>query len=105
MSTARPLSTQDMIDMQRRRYEAGDGHALLAAVAWCPIDRNPAPQWVQQAFGAAVQRFQSGKVPTLDETFGFARNAKGKHVAAARRRRFLGLQVAYSVYQMHQAGE
>ena len=73
-------------------------------MAWCLIDRNPAPEWVQQAFGAAVQRFQSGKVPTLDEAFGFARKAKGKQVAAAQRRRFLGLQVAYSVYQMHHAG-
>ena len=105
MSAPRPLRAQGIVEMLRLRYEAGDKQVLLAAVNWCLVDRKPAPEWVQAAYGAALRRFQDGDAATFDEALGIERQSKGVHTAAAQQRRFLGLRVAFSIYQIHCDGK
>jgi hypothetical protein len=99
-----PSPWQTVLEMQRGMYEAGDGQALLAAAALCLTELEPAPEWVQQAFIAALQRYSRGEALTLDAAFGLTRQKKGEHSVAARRQRFFGLGVAGNVYAAKRAG-
>ncbi len=74
----------EALEDYRRRFEAGNGAALLSAIAFCGQQHIPMPRWLVETFysrWSSWNRFQSR---TLDEAFG-VESPKGWRFGAQRR--------------------
>ena len=75
------LSMEDI----RADVEAGDGFAILQAVAWCGNAARAMPAWLAAAYATRLDRFLRLEIRTLDEAFSVARK-KGLNLEAAKKR-------------------
>jgi hypothetical protein len=90
--------TKRYVEECHKRFNAGEGEALLDAIDGCARSGMALPPWAAEAFCAHyVSRAQYGAA-TLDEAFGVKR--KGKHLESARRHKWLQKRVAFCALQL-----
>jgi hypothetical protein len=73
-----------VLNMHRRRFEAGNADALLDAIAYCGEREVVQPDWVVKAFRERWNKWLGFEVRTLDQAFGLSR-PKGKKLAWLRK--------------------
>ena len=78
------------------RFRSRDANALFKAIGFCGNQQIAMPEWVVAAYFAAMNRWWSYECATLDAAFGI-QWPKGKHLAAARKRRKLEFAVLQGV--------
>lgn len=81
---------------QETKFVAGDRVALLRVIGFCARQEVALPKWAAHAYLTTMSRWWSMDVTTLDEAFGVAW-PKGKHLAAARKRKRLMFAVLNDV--------
>jgi hypothetical protein len=81
-----------------KRFDAGEGEALLDAIDYCARSGMALPLWAAEAFCERYVSWAQFKARTLDEAFGVKR--KGKHLETARRHQRLQLHVALCALQL-----
>jgi len=96
---ALPLIAQQL-ESYRRRYERGDGEALLLALDVCAGCRLAPPKWAADAFFDAMSNWLAYRAATLDEAFRVRRS--GKHIEQRREREALRPAIMLRVAQLHQ---
>jgi len=92
------------IERQRARFEAGDGFAILHAVAICALRELVMPEWVIRGFLDRYRSVTHYKVKSLDEAFGFFL-PKGAKLPAHRQKREKSLIAYFEVRKRSEAGE
>lgn len=97
--------TIPVVDL-RARCEAGEGEALLAALGMCLVADGPAPQWVQEAYQAAMNRWEGWQARTLGEAFNVEdRPTDPRSFQKQARHAVLRQIIPSRVEQRHDAGE
>lgn len=85
-------------------FGAGDVNALFRAIALCGREQIPMPEWAVDGYHKAMHRWWGLEATTLDAAFGVTW-PKGKHLAAAKKRRKLEFAVHLDVCKRTQEGE
>ena len=80
--------TLQELDLERQRFEAGDGMALLAAIRKCANHDLAMPAWVAEAFIERYDRVLNCRAGSWDDVFGRP-YPKGANLNAMRKRRTL----------------
>jgi hypothetical protein len=91
------------LEAYRRRYERGDGEALLRALDVCLSCFRGSPDWVADAFFRAMSDWLAYRAATLDEAFGVQR--KGEHIAQRRQREELRPEIMLEIARLAQQGK
>lgn len=88
----------------KEAYDAGDGFAVLDAVAQCALRELVMPEWVLHAYLGRYRMVTHYKVKTFDEAFGSCL-PKGAKLWAHRQRREKGILAYQAVKRLHEQGE
>ncbi|MGY6517378.1 MAG: hypothetical protein ACXIUZ_01560 [Lysobacteraceae bacterium] len=88
---------------EHARFEAGDRTALMGAIRVCANHDMVLPEWVSTAFIRSYDQVLTRKVASWDEALGRPL-PKGKHLAAARKKRNKAPAVWLEINRLHAAG-
>jgi hypothetical protein len=101
-SPGRNTLTKRYVEGCHKRFDVGDGEALLDAIDGCARSGMALPLWAAEAFCGRYVSWVQFEARTLDEAFGVTR--KGMHVASQNQRERLRLHVVLLVIQLHEEG-
>lgn len=93
----------EMLERHKAGVEAGDGHAVLEALALAASLNLPMPVWLSSAVTSAVATYQNHDAKTLDEAFGVSR-PKGQQKHAVRSEGRNAMFVIAEVLRLHARG-
>jgi hypothetical protein len=96
---ARPLVRRALEDY-RRRYERGDGEALLLAIDLY-LETFKVPKWMADGFFEAMTKWINHQAATLDEAFNVRRSV-GKHLDRRRERERLRPWIMLEIARLQQ---
>jgi hypothetical protein len=102
ISPGRNTLTKRYVEKCHKRFDAGEGEALLDAIDGCARGGMTLPLWVGEAFCVRYVSWARFEARTLDEAFGVTR--RGMHVASRNQRERLRLHVVLLVIQLHEEG-
>lgn len=99
------VAAQTVLAM-RERITAGDGGAVLAAVAQCALDDLVMPDWLAREYLRRWRLVTQAHVPSWDDAFGapWPKGIKRSHLARARQRylaRVIVFNAVTQFVQMH----
>lgn len=96
------VQVREVLEVHRRRFEAGDTLELLVAVKTCAAENVPLPTWLALAFTSTLQQFLDfNGAPSLDTVFKSETLPTGtaKKTAEARQDWQLGGAIMFAVWR------